>query len=195
VDARCFELLDAAVDFGEFFSHRINVMGVTSEVIERVILQRHALSGLNLSFPELQRHALQTALGWRANPQKAFFAVLHRNSGGIFRPALELWLSSIESAQDGVIRLKEPVAPDYRAFRHELGQADQFTLLSLEQHGSLTVSELATVLFESEQVLRTRLERLIRMGILEWTPGRPGVRIHPQALRTVEELLESVNLI
>ena len=195
MDARCFELLDAAVDFGEFFSHRINVMGVPGEVIERAILQRHALSGLKLSFPELQRHALKTALGWRGSPQKAFFATLHRNSGGIFRPALELWLSSIESAQDGVIRLKEPVAPDHRAFRQELGQADQFTLLSLEQHGSLTVSELATVLFESEQVLCTRLERLIRMGILEWTPEREEVRIRPQARRTAEELLESVNLI
>jgi len=195
LDAHCFELLDAAVDFGNFFSHRINVMGVPGEVIERAILQRHALSGLKLSFPELQRHALQTALGWRSNPQNAFFAALHRNSGGIFRPALELWLSSIESAEDGVIRLKEPAAPDYRAFQHELGRADQFTLLSLEQHGSLTVSELATVLFESEQVLRTRLERLIRMGILEWTPEREEIRIRHQAQRTAEELLESVNLI
>jgi hypothetical protein len=195
LDARCFELLAAAVDFGDFFSHRINVMGLPSEVIERAILQRHALSGLKLSFPEPRRHALQTALGWTGNPQKAFFAALHRNSGGIFRSALELWLSSIESAEDGVIRLKEPVASNYRAFRHELGPADQFTLLSLEQHGALTVSELATVLFESEQVSRTRLDRLIRMGILEWAPERPEVRIRPQAQRTVEELLESVNLI
>jgi hypothetical protein len=195
LDAGCFELLDAAVDFGDFFSHRINAMGVPSEAIERAILQRHALSGLKLSFPELHRHALQTALGWRGNPQKAFFSALHRNSGGIFRSALELWLSSIESAEDGVIRLREPVAPDYRAFRHELGQADQFALLSLEQHGSLTVSELAIVLFESEQVSRTRLDRLIRMGILEWTPERPEVRIRRGAQRTAEQLLESVNLI
>jgi hypothetical protein len=194
-DRNAFELLDAALDFGDYFSHRVNAMGVPGAVIERAILQRHSLSGLKLAFPELRRHALRTALGWRDDPQRAFFADLYRKSGGIFRSALELWLSSIASAEDGGIRLKEPEVPDYRAFRRELDRADQFTLLSLEQHGSLTVSELATVLFESEQVSHTRLDRLTRMGILEWAPEVSEVRIRPQAQRTIEELLESVNLL
>jgi hypothetical protein len=79
--------------------------------------------------------------------------------------------------------------------RQELAQADQFTLLTLEQHGSLTVSELATVLCEPEQASRTRLDRLMRVGILEEVSGQPEFRIRPQAHHTVETLLENVNLI
>ena len=194
LNAGCFELLDAALDLGNFFSHRVNAMGVRSEIIKRAILQRHYLSGLKLSFPELRRRALPAALGLTTDPQKAFFAALHRQSGGNFRSALELWLSSIESADDGIIRLKEAAAPDYRLFRQELRQPDQFTLLSLDQHGSLTVSEVAAVLCEPEQVSRTRLDRLMRMGMLEEDSEMGGIRIRPAAQHTVEELLHSVNL-
>jgi hypothetical protein len=189
-----FQLLDAALHAGDFFSHRVNAVGVRTEILERVILQRHYLSGLKLSFPELRRRTPQAALGWRDDPQKAFFGALHRESGGNFRAALELWLASIESAGDGVIQLKEPAAPDYRAFRQELGQADHFALLALEQHGSLALSELAAVLCEPEHMLRTRADRLISMGILEQDSQRPEIRICVQAQHTVEELLRSVNL-
>jgi hypothetical protein len=190
LNARCCDLLDAALDFSTFFSHRVNAMGVRSEIIERAILQRHYLSGLKLSFPELRR----ATFGPAVDPQRAFFAALHRQSGGNFRSALELWLSSIQSMNDGVIRLKMPVVPDYHAFRQELGQADQLTLLSVEQHGSLTVSELAAVLCEPEQASRVRLDRLTSMGILGPDSEAPGFRIRPQAQHTVEQLLQSVNL-
>jgi hypothetical protein len=194
VSARCFELLDAVLDMGSFFSHRINAMGVRSEVLERAILQRHYLSGLKLSF-SAQKPGLLARFGWKNDPQKAFFASLHRQSGGNFRSALELWQSAIESTEGGVIRLGQPAAPDFRAVREDLGQADHFTLLSLEQHGSLTAAELARVLCEPEQASRARLERLARMGILERDGEEAGMRVRAPAQRIVEEVLESVNLI
>jgi hypothetical protein len=195
LDVRSFELLDAALNFGDFFSHRVNALRVRSEIIERAILQRHYLSGLKLSFPEVHRQAWQEALGWSHDPQKWFFAALHRQSGGNFRSALKLWLSSIENPADGVIQLKELVARDYRAFRDELAQADQFALLSVEQHGSLTVSELAAVLCEPEQASRLRIDRLTRMGLLEQDSECAEFRIRQEAHHMVEELLHSVNLV
>ena len=165
-----------------------------TEIIERAILQRHYLSGLKLAFPELRRNSWQAALGGRDEPEKAFFAALHRQSGGNFRAAVELWLSSIESAEDGVIQLKEPAAPDHRVFRQELGQVDQFALLAIEQHGSLTLSELAAVLCEPKHMLRTRVDRLTRMGILEEESLQSETRICARAQHTIEELLSSLNL-
>jgi hypothetical protein len=63
---------------------------------------------------------------------------LLQQSEGIFRSAFELWLSSIERVEGDTIHIRQPLDPSFNLFRSELAQEDHFTLLVIQEHGSLT---------------------------------------------------------
>ncbi len=197
---RCFRYLDAAVDVSRFFSHRINAMAVSPEDLEKAILQRHNLSGLRLKFapprPEDPRVGrLRNWLGVQRDAKQLFFDALYAQSGGVFRSAFELWQGCIENVEDGVIELRQPLAPDYRSLRNELVQMDHFTLVAVLQHGSLTGLEVAQVFCEDVETSRSRLERLQALAILEPDPLHPGMRVRPEARHFVLDTLHRVNLV
>jgi hypothetical protein len=192
-------VLDAAMQFGRVFSHRINAMSVSREDLENAILERHRLSGLRLDFaappvgdPRINR--LRTWFGLQDSPQELFFDSLYQQSGGVFRSAFELWVSSIERAEGRILKIRQPLEPAFGRFRTELTQEDHFTLLSIQEHGSLTVEEIANVLCEKSEASRLRLDRLRTLGLVEQDPEHPGLRIRPEAQRFADELLKRVNL-
>jgi hypothetical protein len=188
-------MLEQSVGWDAYFSHTINSMSVWREDLERAILQRHNLSGLKLAFAAPKEHGLRARLGFRTNPQEAFFNALYEQSGGNFRSAFELWQSSIDYIEGGTIHMSQPLSPSLEGLRRQLRQDDHFTLHSILQHGSLTAGELAQVLMEPEPASRLRLERLAAMGIIEPDPEHPGLRVDPEAQRFVHSTLQSVNLL
>ena len=56
----------------------------------------------------------------------------------MFRSAFELWLSSIERVEGETLKIRQPLEPAFAQFRAELAQEDHFTLLEIQEHGSLT---------------------------------------------------------
>jgi len=195
-----FQLLDQAVRLSASFSQRINAMSVLHGDLIKAILQRHNLSGLQLSFappppgdPRIGR--IRSFLGIKDNPQTMFFDSLYEQSGGVFRSAFELWQSSINRVEAGKVEMKQPLAPDFGPLRRELNQQDYFSLLSIQQHGSLTEDELSRVLLEPAHTSRMRLDRLAALDIVEPDPGHQGVRVRPEAQLFVSDLLQRMNLI
>jgi hypothetical protein len=196
---RSFRVLDAATHLHRVFSHRINAMSVSRSDLETAILERHRLSGLRLEFapppaadPRVNR--VKRSVGLEDSPQKLFFDSLLQQSEGIFRSAFELWLSSIERVEGDTIHIRQPLDPSFNLFRNELAQEDQFTLLLVQEHGSLTQDELAEVLCEPRESSRGRTERLTALGLLERDPEHPGLRVRPEAQRFVNDLLRRSNL-
>jgi AAA ATPase domain len=196
---RSFRVLDAATHLHRVFSHRINAMSVSRSDLETAILERHRLSGLRLEFaappagdPRVNR--AKQWMGLEDSPQKLFFDSLFQQSEGIFRSAFELWLSSIERVEGDTIHIRQPLDPSFNRFRGELKQEDQFTLLVIQEHGSLTREELAEVLCESPTTSRGRTERLTALGLIERDPEHPGLRVKPEAQRFVNDLLRRANL-
>jgi AAA ATPase domain len=197
---RSFQYLDVAVDLGRFFSHRINAMSVKQDDLATVILQRHNLSGLRLKFapppPEDPRMSrIRSWLGLQRDAQRLFFEALYEQSSGVFRSAFKLWQDCIENVEAGVVELGQPLAPDYSGLRAELAQMDCFTLVALQQHGSLTEGELAQVFCEPVETSRVRLGRLLELEILEHDPVHPGIRIRPEARHFVQDTLHRANLL
>jgi hypothetical protein len=195
-----FQLLDQAVGLGASFSHRVNAMSVLRSDLVKAILQRHNLSGLRLSFappppgdPRISR--VRSFLGIRDDPQEMFFDSLYEQSGGVFRSAFELWQSSIHRVEGGKVEMKQPLAPDFGPLRRELNHLDHFSLLSIQQHGSLTADELSRVLLEPCHLSRLRLERLAALDIVAPDPEHQGLRVRPEAQLFVNDLLQRVNLI
>ena len=195
-----FQLLDQAVRLGASFSHRINAMSVLRDDLVKAILQRHNLSGLRLSFappppgdPRVSR--IRSLVGIKEDPETMFFDSLYEQSGGVFRSAFELWQSSIHRAEGGMVKMKQPLAPDFQPVRRELNQMDHFSLLAIQQHGSLTDEELAVVLLEPVGTSRMRLDRLAALDIVEPDPDHRGMRVRPEAQLFVNDLLQRINLI
>jgi hypothetical protein len=192
------QLMDVATGFSQVFSHRINAMSVTRANLEQAILARHRLSGLRLRFamppaghPHVSR--LRNSLGWEDAPQSLFFDSLHQQSGGIFRSAFQLWLSSVERYEGEYVDIRHPLSPIFSPLRQHLLQPDHFSLLAIQQHGSLTPPELSEVLRDSPAESAARLERLQAMGLIESDPTDPGLRIRPDALVFVNDLLRRLN--
>jgi hypothetical protein len=196
---KSFRVLDAATHLHRVFSHRINAMSVSRSDLETAILERHRLSGLRLEFapppagdPRVNR--AKRWIGVEDSPQKLFFDSLLQQSEGIFRSAFELWLSSIERVEGDTIHIRQPLDPSFNQFRSELAQEDHFTLLAIQEHGSLTREELAEVLCEPQDKSRGRTERLTALGLIEPDPEHPGLRVKPEAQRFVNDLLRRANL-
>lgn len=196
---RSFRVLDAAAHLHRVFSHRINAMSVSRKDLENAILERHRLSGLRLEFapppagdPRVNRLKRWIGLD-ESSAQKLFFDSLFQQSEGIFRSAFQLWLSSIERAEGETIKIRQPLDPAFSLFRSELAQQDQFTLLEIQEHGSLTQDELSEVLCEPRELSVSRMERLSELGLLESDPDHPGLRVNPEAQRFVNDLLRRSN--
>jgi hypothetical protein len=196
---RSFRVLDSATQLHRAFSHRINAMNVSREDLEGAILERHRLSGLRLEFapppagdPRVNR--VKRWIGLEQSPQTLFFDSLFQQSAGIFRSAFQLWLSSIERVEGETLKIRQPLDPAFGRFRSELTQEDQFTLLSVQEHGSLTQNELAEVLSEKGDHSYSRMERLSALGLIERDPDHPGLRVIPEAQRFVNDLLRRTNL-
>jgi hypothetical protein len=195
-----FRYLDAVVQLGERFSHRINAMAVERQALVSSILQRHRLSSLRLQFalPQAGRPRMQTvrcSLGLDRNAEESFFDALYRQSEGIFRSGFELWLDSIERVEGGVVHMRQPLDPDYRPLEAELETADLHVLKAVLQHGSLTAENLALVLSGAPTEHGLRLDRLQDLEILELDPSWPGYHIRPQAGRFVRHTLAAHNLL
>ena len=196
---KAFRVLCAGAQFSRAFSHRINAMNVSRQDLENAILERHRLSGLRLEFaappvgdPRVSR--IRNWLGLEASPQKLYFDSLYQQSGGVFRSAFELWSSSIERVEGETLKIRQPLEPAFAELRNELAQEDLFTLLIIQEHGSLTHEEAADVLYEDPETSRTRMDRLRALGLIENDPEHPGLRVRPEAYRFTSDALERVNL-
>ena len=196
---KAFRVLDSATELHRVFSHRINAMNVSRSDLENAILERHRLSGLRLKFvpppagdPRVSR--VKRWIGVEDSAQELFFDSLFQQSEGIFRSAFELWLSSIQRAEGETLTIRQPLDPAFARFRSELAQEDHFTLLAVQEHGSLTQDELTQVLGEPYDVSTSRMERLTALGLIESDPSHPGLRVRPEAQRFVNDLLRRANI-
>jgi hypothetical protein len=196
---RAFQVLSAGVQFARVFSHRINAMSVSRADLENALLERHRLSGLRLEFapapatdPRISR--IRNTLGFEESPQRLYFDSLYQQSGGVFRSAFELWLSSIERVEGETLKIRQPLEPAFAPLRGELQQEDLFTLLNIQEHGSLEYAEMAEVLCEEVEASRARMDRLVTLGLVDKDPEHPGFRVRPEAHRFVNAVLRRVNL-
>lgn len=195
-----FRFLNAAVNLGARFSHRLNISTASREDLRQAILRRHDLSGLRLQFPPSPRpralaDRIKTFLRGPADPEMVFFEALARESAGVYRTALELWLGHIEAIEAGVLYLKPIVTPDLSPVIEDLDLEDLFTLVAILQHGSLTPEEHAIVFQRSIAASRAQLDELLAREIIEPDPNRPGFRVRPEASRVVREALYRRNLL
>jgi len=92
------------------------------------------------------------------------------------------------------LKIRQPLEPVFAPLRGELQQGDFFTLLAIQEHGSLDYRELSEVMFEEIEVSRARMDRLRALGLIDKDPDHIGLRVRPEAHRFVNAALRRVNL-
>ena len=195
-----YAYLQAAVGLGQYFSHKINAMAIAPEYLKSAILLRHNLSGLRLQYPLVARSSprverMREMLGLQREAEDLYFEALYRQSQGIFRSAFELWQRYMERAEGGVLYMKHPIEPDAEPLIAQFTQDDLFTFQAILQHGSLTEGDHASIFECPVEKSRVRLDKLAALEYLEPDPSGPGLRVKPEAGRTVHTALHRLNLI
>ncbi len=195
-----FRYLDAAVNLGRHFTHRINAMAVPPRDLKNAILLRHYLSGLRMEYPPLPESdprvsRVRRLMGLQQSAEELFFDSLYRQSEGVFRSAFELWQHYMERVEGGVLYMREPTEPNYDRMVGQLPLDGALALQALLQHGSLTEQEHSEIFECPIEESRMELERLIGLECLEPEPSSPGFRIRPEAGRFVHMALHRLNLI
>lgn len=200
VNEVAFRFLDRAIGLGHQFSHRINAGTATAAQIRDAILVRHNLSGLRLRFePPVAAAGIQRWLrrrgSRRVDPERAFFDMTVRQSGGVYRTAFNIWLGHIGGISDGLCTIRAPATSDLAPLIEDLSLDDLFTLVALLQHGSLTPAEHAVVFQQPAEVSRAQIDELVAREIVAPDPGRPGYRVRPEAMSVAKEALFRRNLL
>jgi hypothetical protein len=199
LNRNAYRLLDAATQLADGFSHRMDVASARPETVRQAILVRHNLSGLRIRYLRAPRPAgrlrsWRASIGPRKTAEEEFFEALARESAGVFRTALQLWLAQIETLEGGTLVMKPVGRPPIDEVIEQLDQNDLFSLAAVMQHGSLTPEEHAAVFHSTLGASRAQLDDLLTRELIEPDPERAGLRVRPSAIRVVREALHRRNL-
>jgi len=195
-----FQFLDASVNLGRSFSHRINAGGISRDDLRQAIMERHNLSGLRVHFPDPPpAHKLHSRLRARVegqtDPESKFFEILASQSAGIYRTAFNIWIGQVESIQAGALYLQPFTMGDPAGVMEDLSLDQVFSLVAILQHGCLTPEEHSTVFPHPIADSRAQMDELLAREIIEADPRQPGFRLRPEAMPLVKEALYRRNLL
>lgn len=163
----------------------------SDEALRRMILHRHAATGLTYRFDSAVALAARATPG--ATPESQYFQVLWQQSEGNPEVATELWLASLRLDPSGVLRVGLPPRNPHNLLA-SLPPVVGFVLAALFRHSGLTLAELVRVTALSERRVFLACERLLELGVLDAREdGRMGVT--RRWLRDVTIYLEGRNLL
>ncbi len=174
MDTPAATLLDTMLDIQDYFTHTFDVEPFSNEGLEEMIMNRHRVSGFDVTYdlPNLRllqrtRHPF-AASEIRRNPKRDFFRRLSVLSHGNPLQALMLWFGAIrlDEQLDTCIRVM-PLPEEELVILEALTLNKRLILATLLQHGTLTAEQLVQVLGLSARDVEIELDHLERLGLLE----------------------------
>ncbi|RME26794.1 MAG: hypothetical protein D6798_05935, partial [Deltaproteobacteria bacterium] len=170
---------DRVVPLHDAFPERMDLRPLDPEGLRRAILDRHAMSGYRL---EIRRP--DDSLAWwirevlspraleRRLYEDHYFRELHKDSGGILRDALHLWMASITAidTDTDTVWIGSPPQPPNRALR-ELPDDLIITLRQVARSGRITPASHAVQFQVPVEMSRALLTRLAHWGLLKRCEG------------------------
>jgi len=174
-DRPVWSYADRAVPLHDAFPERMDLDLLDLPGLRRAILGRHAMSGYKLQFRRPDGNLawwLREVMSPRARELRLYdehcFRSLHRDSGGVLRDALRLWMASIvaiDPSSDTVWVGTSP-APPIRAIR-ELPADLAITLRQVARSGRITPANHAIQFQLPVEMSRALLTRLTHWGLLQ----------------------------
>lgn len=197
-------LLNNTIKLFDFFTHVFKVEPMDSVAIEKVIRNRHWLSGFKLDFPtakfntiERFQHPISTSNALK-DPAQEFFRRLYKFSEGYPLLALLYWSQAVElHPVDSKTTIQVNTLPDREVdLTSELSTNKKLLLTCLIQHGSLSIEQLGEILLWPKTEIEKEIYHLVRFQFVEKissTPQRYEIKTLIEPIITKE--LRAANLV
>jgi hypothetical protein len=194
INRRSWDYLEGVFGKNQWFRRVFEAPPWSDTDIRRLILSRHELSGLRLSYDTIIR-AMQSSFEEAAVAQleAQFFRLLWGQSRGNPRAAIVLWLSALSVARDGSLRVGIHRFQDFHALE-DAGDDTLFVFSSIIRHENLAIEEIARVADLPERVVRHAIRLGVENGLVARFPdGR--YRATPEAQSALNQYLERRNFL
>ncbi|MBX2811776.1 MAG: hypothetical protein KTR25_08195 [Myxococcales bacterium] len=160
-DALAWSWASAIAPLGDVFAGHIEVPQLGAREMEEIIMERHRLSGLELSFGANHHDELD---------RSHYFSQLHEASDGLLQLGLLYWLASIEVFDEPGGRVQVGTIPrSPHVAMQSLGEDTLHPLYLIARQGWMTAGILAEMLGRRDTEGAALLSRLTSMGLLERT--------------------------
>ncbi len=204
MDTPAVTLLNTIIDLEDYFTHTFEVEPFKEDELAEMIMNRHRVSGFDLTFDTPQPRLLQRAQHpistseMRRNPKKDFLKKLYQLSHGNPLQALLLWLhsSSLDEERETCIHV-EPLPEHTVEYIEPMTLHKRIILAALIQHGTLDQATISNIINHSQEFVQNELQHLERFGIIERIAGsaHESYRICDMAIVDLSSQLRQRNLI
>ena len=182
-DYYAWHFLNNVIHIEKFFSRRIDLKPFSADLLKKVIIRRHQITGFGLYFDPGEKYGklrmyehLKTEKDKQDFLEENFFLDIEKAANGNIRIALLLWLNATIGFKENDLRIGFRFGPD-RSFLYQLGEDENFTLAAFVVHDYMTSEQYAKVFHISNDESHQKLEKLRRLGILAKLDGNYSV--HP----------------
>ncbi len=194
INRRSWHYLEGVFGKNQWFRRVFEAPPWSDTDIRRLILSRHELSGLRLSYDTIIR-AMQSTFedATVAQLETQFFRLLWGQSRGNPRAAIVLWHSALSAAQDGALRVGIPRFQDYQAVE-DAGDDSLFVFSAIIRHENLAIEEIVRVANLPERIVRHAVRLGVENGVVARFPDGK-YRATPEAQFPLNQLLERRNFL
>lgn len=166
-----WEYLKKVISINDFFIFNIHLKELDDNLIEKIILSRHNISGYDLEF--LPSEDILKQKSYKKLPdsekqeylKKRYFEQLNKLTANNIAVALFLWLRSIVSSDDEKVVVTTKIELDF-SFLKSLSDQKLFALMSIILHDGLTLNELSLIFNMSKKESQLLIATLADDGIL-----------------------------
>jgi hypothetical protein len=194
INRRSWHYLEGVFGKNQWFRQVFEAPPWSDTDIRPLILSRHELSGLRLSYDAIIR-AMQSTFEDTAvaHLEAQFFRLLWGQSRGNPRAAIVLWLSALTVARDGSLRVGIPRFQDFEVLA-EAGDDTLFVFSAIIRHENLSIDDIVRVSNLPERIVRHAIRLGVENGLVARSPdGR--YRATPEAQAALNQHLERRNFL
>tara|TARA_R110002049_G_scaffold177901_3_gene345125 strand:+ start:768 stop:3797 length:3030 start_codon:yes stop_codon:yes gene_type:complete len=194
-----WQYLSKSLKIGSYYRNVIELQKLDEKQINRVIINRHRVSGYNIVFEQNELISSQSKFNRLTEPEKqeylktAFFKELNRFSDSNISIALLYWLRSTREVKDNTIYIGRLSGFDF-SFLKNIETSSVLTLHSLIIHERLSLEEHAALFNQSIDQSRLNLITLEDRGIIN-RDENDSFSINQLLFRQVVNLLKNKNII
>jgi hypothetical protein len=166
IDFFNYRLLNQAYSMRSLF-HRVEFLEpLGHEALEKLILHRNSLSGLEPEFSRGFGTQIFDHL-WRSGPQDIYFELLRSASGGNLRSALQIWIQSVGRIDNRTVRLhSHPVVSPDLTFLEQFNYESLLILKELYRFGPRSIRQLIEETHIRDTFLAREVESLRQTGLV-----------------------------
>ena len=193
-----WDYLRKVININDFFIFNIKLADLNYEIVEKMILSRHQISGYKLEFVPTEEITKQKSyikldeLGKQEYLKKEFFENLTKLTSNNIAVALFIWLRSIISANEEKIQVTSDMELDF-SFLKSLSDQKLFSLMAILLHDGLSHEEHSKIFNISLKSTQLLFATLSDDGII-FKRGK-NYKVNFQLYKPIINLLKDKNIL